>query len=145
MLHLSVQWFLHNGSAAFLSLTCMFGICDNSTIIHFYVCTNICRLLGKTVGQIPQKTSEETWNGVGKQRAWGDQKRRNKRISNNKKQKWNHLNCRHVKKEAPAAEPYGESSHPLSAESAHLIASLKHLYTNTYNTEIKQEELSKSV
>lgn len=97
-------------------------------LIFMYVCRNVHRLLGKTVGQIPQQTSEETGDGVGKQRAWGDQKRRNKTI-NSKKQKCNHLKRRHVKKEVPPAEPYGESSHPLSAKSAQLIASYTPVHT----------------
>jgi len=39
--------------------------------------------LGKTVGEIPQQTCEKAVDGVGKQRAWGDQNRRN--IAINKK------------------------------------------------------------
>lgn len=37
-----------------------------------------------TLLEIPQQTSEETVNRVGKQRAWGDQKRRNIAINKNK-------------------------------------------------------------
>lgn len=39
------------------------------------------------LGDIPQQTSEETVDRVGKQRAWGDQKRRNIAIKKKKKRK----------------------------------------------------------
>lgn len=43
--------------------------------------------MGKTVGEMLQQTSEETVDGVGKQRAWGDQKRRNTAINKKRKKK----------------------------------------------------------
>lgn len=66
------------------------------------------------LGDIPQQTSEETVDRVGKQRAWGDQKRRNiaiKKKKKKKRQKCNHLKGKHVKKEVPTEEPYRERSH----------------------------------
>lgn len=77
---------------------------------------------------------------VGKPRSQGDWNRRE--IAVNKIEvKCHHFKHRHVKKELPAEQPYGESSHACSEESACLGVSLKCLYTNACSMGSKQEEL----
>lgn len=61
ILHLSVQWPLHNGNTAFPGLLCLSGISDNPIIINFYIDKSKCpQTLVLTVGEIPQQTTEKS-------------------------------------------------------------------------------------